>query len=160
MDSIIDQRLFSQVYELIKNYKRPILIIEGSGNLFAVRNVHKNIIFSSLSSLAVDFRLPIIFTQNEKESVEFIENLAKRVNKEKKDVQFKKKSAAGVFYELENFVSQIPKVNVSTSKILLENFKTIKNLTSKKAEDFEKVLSVGKIRAKFLEEFFNREYKS
>ena len=49
VNSIIDKRLFPQLINLARNYRRPILILEGSSNIFSLRNVnpqcHKSLNF-------------------------------------------------------------------------------------------------------------------
>ena len=159
INSILDKRLFSQCYNLITKYRKPILLIEGDLDLFSIRNIHKNIIYSTLCSLAIDYKIPIIFTKNVKESCELIENLISRLENKNKKLSYKTKSGFSENQKLENFISQIPKVNFVVARSLLKKFKTIKKIINAKENDFVKIENIGKIRAKNIFDFFNLEYK-
>ena len=159
INSILDKRLFKQAYNLIMKYRKPILLIEGNRDLFSIRNIHKNIIYSTLCSLAIDYKIPIIFTKSSEESVELIENLISRLENKNRKLQFKKQFSSGLNEELENFISQIPRINKINSISLLKNFGTIKNIINSSEGDFLKISGIGEKRAKNIYGFFNREYK-
>ena len=40
VNSILDKRLFPQLIDLAKNFKRPVLIIEGEENIYSIRNAN------------------------------------------------------------------------------------------------------------------------
>ena len=161
VNSIIDKRLFSQLKQLATNYKRPVLIIEGEENIFNIRNISKNVIVSSLLAIQVDFRIPIIFTKDQSDTVQNLIAIAKRRAKLNKNLQVSNlKSSKSQNEELENFVGNIPKINLQTSKKILSHFKSIEKLVNSKREEIENCEGVGKIRADFLYDFFRREYKN
>lgn len=159
VNSIIDKRLFPQLIDLAKNYKRPILIVEGKENIFALRNVNPNVIRATLSAIAVDLRMPIIFTDSMKESAQMILTITKRVYKDKKEISLvSEKGGLSEMQEIEKFVSTIPKVNVVTAKALLKHFGNVLELVNADEKRLVECEGVGKVRAKFLKEFFKREY--
>lgn len=160
INSIIDKRLFPQLMNLSSNYRRPVLILEGNENIFSIRNLNPNVIRSTLSAIAVDMRIPIIFTENLNETAQMILTIAKRTIKEKKEISLAdNKTSHSENEELEKFVSTIPKINVISAKSLLKNFKSIKELVNADEKELQEVEGIGKLRAKFLVEFFKREYK-
>lgn len=160
VNSIIDKRLFPQLIDLAKNYKRPVLILEGSENLFSIRNLNPNVIRATLSAIAVDLRMPIIYTNSIDETAQMVLTMVKRLNKEKKDISLvANKTAFSENEELEKFVSSIPKVNVSSAKAILAHFKTVKDLINASEKLLLECDGIGKVRAKFLVDFFEREYK-
>jgi len=160
VNSIIDKRLFPQLIDLAKNYQRPILILEGEENIFSLRNLNPNVIRATLSAIAVDLRIPIIYTNNLADTANMILTITKRAQKDKKDISLvAQKSSISENQELEKFVSSIPKINVSNAKKLLNYFKSIKNLVSAKEDKLQKVEGIGKGRAKNLKDFFTREYE-
>ncbi|MDD5177663.1 MAG: ERCC4 domain-containing protein [Candidatus Nanoarchaeia archaeon] len=91
VDSLVDQRLMGQMIKLRESFEKPILIIEGTENIYEVRNVHKNAIQGALSSIAVDFNIPIIYTKDAKETASLIKNIALRKDKKEKELQKKLK---------------------------------------------------------------------
>jgi len=160
VNSIIDKRLFPQLIDLAKNFRRPILIIEGSQNIFTLRNVNPNVIRSTLSAISVDLRIPIIFTDSIFETAQMVETIAKRTVREKKEISLvTDKRAFSENEELEKFVSSIPSVNVVTAKNLLTYFKSLNDLVGASEKELLKCAGIGKLRAKGLVEFFDREYK-
>lgn len=160
VNSILDKRLFLQLLDLARNYRRPVLILEGDENIFGLRNINPNVIRATLSAIAIDLRIPIIYTSNIKETAQMILTITKRTYKEKKEISLvANKSSHSENEELEKFVSTIPKVNVITAKGLLSHFKSIKELVNSTEKDLVECEGVGKVRAKYLLEFFEREYK-
>lgn len=161
VNSIIDKRLFPQLLELAKNYRRPLLIIEGLENIFSIRNVNPNVIRATLSAISIDLRMPIIFTDSMNETANMILTIAKRTRKDSKEVSLARdKQAFSEYQELEKFVSSIPRINVVSAKSLLKHFGSIKNLVNSDEKTLMSCEGIGKNRAKFLIEFFEREYKN
>ncbi|MDD5253700.1 MAG: ERCC4 domain-containing protein [Candidatus Nanoarchaeia archaeon] len=91
VDSIVDQRLMKQMVSLKDKFEKPLLIIEGTENIYEVRNVHKNAIQGALSSIALDFNIPILYTKDSKETASLIKNMALRENKKETELQKKLK---------------------------------------------------------------------
>ncbi len=160
VNSIIDKRLFPQLINLARNFKRPILILEGEENIYSLRNLNPNVIRATLSAIAVDLRIPIIVTSSLQETAQMIRTIAIRTQKDKKEISLvNDKKSFSENEEMEKFVSTIPKINVVNSKSLLREFKSIKDLINAKENDLIKIDGIGKGRAKFLVDFFEREYK-
>jgi ERCC4-type nuclease len=159
VNSILDKRLFLQLKNLVLKYRRPLLIIEGNENIFSVRNVNPNVIISSLMSVMVDFRIPIMFTKTPDETIENLVFIAKKRLKKNKNLKIDNKKILSSNQEnLENFIGTIPQINRTTAKQLLKYFGSVLKLTSATIEELEKVESIGKLRAKKIYEFFRLEY--
>jgi Fanconi anemia group M protein len=160
VNSIIDKRLFPQLIDLAKNYKRPILIIEGSQNIYTLRNINPNVIRATLSSIAIDLRIPIVYTDSMEETALMVQTIAKRNVRTKKDISLAdNKRSFSENEEIEKFVSSIPKINVVNAKGLLSKFGSIKKLVNAKEDKLIKIDGIGKGRAKNIFDFFNKEYK-
>ncbi|MDD5331226.1 MAG: helicase-related protein [Candidatus Nanoarchaeia archaeon] len=91
VDSLVDQRLMEQMIKLRENFEKPILIIEGTENIYEIRNVHKNAIQGALSSIAVDFNIPILYTKDPKETASLLKNISLRETKKQTEMQKKLK---------------------------------------------------------------------
>ncbi|MCH8519725.1 MAG: DEAD/DEAH box helicase family protein [Nanoarchaeota archaeon] len=160
VNSILDKRLLPQLLSLAKNYKRPILILEGDESIYAQRNVDDNLIRGVLCAISVDLRIPILYTQNLKDTVKMIITLTKRANKDKKEHSLHtNKSSISTNEELEKVISMIPTINISLSKEILKNFSTIEQLVYASKEDLEKIDGIGAKRADKIYTFLREEYK-
>ncbi|NOR84818.1 DEAD/DEAH box helicase, partial [archaeon] len=160
LQSIIDGRLFSQAKDLSKTFIRPLLIIEGE-NLYGKRQIHPNAIKGALNSLAIDFRIPILWTKNLDETTDLLITLAKKEQQDGKTFAIRgTRSTLNEKEELEYFVAGIPDVNTAIAKKLLNKFDTIKKLINAKEEQLTKIDSIAKTKAKKIKELFERKYKN
>jgi Fanconi anemia group M protein len=160
VNSILDKKIFRQIKDLAINYRRPILILEGSENIYSLRNVNPNVIRASISAIAIDFRVPIIFTDSIKETAQMVATITKRAYKDKKETSLvASKTSSTENEELEKFVSMIPKVNIITSRNILKKFGNIKNLVNASEKEILEVEGVGKLRAKNIKDFFERDWR-
>lgn len=160
VNSILDKRIFPQLIDLTKNYKRPILILEGEESIYAQRNVDDNMIRGVLCAISVDLRIPILYTQNLKDTVKMIITLTKRANKDKKEHSLHtNKSSISTNEELEKVISMIPTINLSLGRELLRNFTSIEKLTYASQKDLEQVEGIGKKRAEKIYNFLREEYR-
>ena len=162
LQSIIDQRLFTQLNDLVESYERPILILEGNPEiLFTERDIHPNTIRGVLSSIAVDYRVPIIWTLNARETAAQVFWLAYREQvKEKRDVairtNFKNNSVSN---QQEFIIAGLPSVNTKLSKRLLEEFKTVRKVFCCNEEKLKKVNGLGEKKAKKIWDLINSKYE-
>ncbi|MCA9495686.1 MAG: Hef nuclease, partial [Nanoarchaeota archaeon] len=129
--------------------------------IYSIRNIHPNVIRATLSSIAVDLRIPIIFTNNLADTAQMVLSILKRANREKKEISLvSEKRAFSEDEEIEKFVSSIPKINVVNAKGLLKHFSSIKKLIGASKEELQSCSGIGKKRAEFLYNFFRREYNN
>ena len=66
--------------------KLPLLIIEGSENIYSLRNFHPNSIRGMLASIAIDFQIPILFTRNIKDTAALLTIIVQRLEKPIKNI--------------------------------------------------------------------------
>ena len=143
IDSIIHDRLFSQLRKLKSAYLRPILVIEGE-NIY--RNLHPNAVRGAIASIVTDFAVPIIQTKDAKETAEFILAIAKREQEMKGRgvIEHVAKTKRTLREEQEHIVSVITNVGGVIAKNLLEHFQTIEKIATAEEEELAKVPKVGK----------------
>ncbi len=160
VNSIIDKRLFPQLINLAKNFRRPLLILEGDENIYSIRNVNPNVIRATISAITVDLRIPIIYTNSITDTKEMILTIARRTQKTKKDISLAgSKMSATENEEIEKVLSSVPKINVVIAKQLLAKFKTLKKVANANEKQLLSIEGVGNLRAKYIKDFFEREYK-
>jgi Fanconi anemia group M protein len=158
VDSIIDNRLFEQLQEL-QQFGRTVLIIEGE-NLYTHRDIDPKAIRGALSSLALDYQIPVIWTDDEKDTVETLRALAQREQEEEgREVQVRgTKSGMTDEETLEFIVAGIPDVNTKIAERLLEEFGTVRKIFTASPSELEEVEGVGEKTAEKIVDYSTREY--
>jgi ERCC4-related helicase len=162
VESIIDGRLLQQVKELKKNFERPLLVISGTEDIYSIRNVHANSIRGTLSAIAIDFGVPILYTKNTKDTAMLFKIIAKReqedvgnifsVHPEKRNLSIKEQQ--------EYIISSLPGVGSNLARPLLKYFKSVKNVITADIGDLEKVEKIGRKKADAIKKIVDREYVS
>jgi len=161
IQSIIDQRIFKQIREISECFERPLIILEGNPDLlFIERNVHPNTIRGALASIAIDYKTPIIWTRNSKETANQIYWIAYREQvKEKKGLAIRcPRKLVSLGSRQEFLIAGLPHINTKLSRNLLKKFRTPKKVFSAKEERLMKVEGIGKEKAKKIWELLNKEY--
>lgn len=162
LQSIIDQRLFKQMEELVCSYEKPVLILEGNPELlFLERNMHANTVRGVLSSIAIDYRIPIIWTHNSRETAAQIYWMAYREQvKDKKEMQIRcNKRNHTLAHTQEFLVSGLPNVSNVLSRRLLKHFGSVRDVYDATPEELMKVEGIGKEKAKRIWELINTGYE-
>ena len=162
LGSIVNQRIFTQIADLKQSYERPVLMIEGNPEVLNFeRNVHPNAIRGVLSSIAIDYSIPIMWTANTKESAGMIHWIAKREQDDmKKEIQIRAKTTPFSDANHQEFiVAGLPTVSNILSRRLLKKFKTVKKVFSAKQEQLMKIDGIGEEKAKKIWEMLNKEYE-
>ena len=78
VDSIIDGRLLEQAKTLVHNYERPLIVVQGTQDIYAMRNIHPNAIRGMLSTIAISYGIPIIHTRDEHDTAALLQTIARR----------------------------------------------------------------------------------
>lgn len=162
ISSLLDQRIFHQLKNLSESYERPVLLIEGNPELlFAESNVNPNAIRGALASIAIDSKIPVLWTQNSKDTAAFIYWIAYREQVKEKSIlsiRSTKKPKTPKQHQ-EYLVAGLPNINSKLSKVLLKHFKTPRKLFCASLEKLQEVDGIGKKKAERILELLNKEYK-
>ena len=86
IESLLDGRLLQQVKTMRTSFERPMIIVEGNNDIYSIRNIHPNAIRGALSTIAVDFQIPILFTKTTKDTAAMIAVLLKESRKLVKEI--------------------------------------------------------------------------
>lgn len=137
--SIINKRITQQLLEL-KQYPIPILVLEGlesedpySGSL------HENAFRGFILSVIKDYKVPIIYTLNEKDTAKYISVLAKKQPKKEFSLRASKINLSEK-ERLQFILEGFPQIGPTTAKKLLKHFKTLKNLANTSESDLKEVI--------------------
>ncbi|MFX1245790.1 MAG: ERCC4 domain-containing protein [Promethearchaeota archaeon] len=153
VDSIIDGRLFqppspnqdSQLARLAQQ-KFPLLLIQVEIDAIE-RQIHINSFMGAISSIILDFQIPIVFTRTDSETAALLYQLAKHeqgdasveyslptVSKKEQNIR-----------EIQLFMlAAIPGINVAKAKGLLEKFQTIQAIALADLDELMAVPQIGK----------------
>jgi len=146
--SIYDGRLFAQCSELVTHYAKPVLIIEGSNDMFEEVVDNPMVIYGALASVALDFRIAVIHTPSVSHTAKALVAMANRAFKGKPGPLLRKvKKSNPVQIQQLSILASLPGVGDKLAKRLLVKFKTpIKALNASTAE-LARVEGMGYARA-------------
>jgi len=137
--SIINKRIFSQMQEL-QQYPSYLLIIEGiSEEDIYAGIIHENALRGFMISAALDYRIPIIFTKNEKDTVKYLSVLAnkkgdKAISLRASKIMLSKEEK--IQFILEGF----PHIGPMKAKALLKKFGSIKDIINASEQELKEIL--------------------
>ncbi len=161
LGSVMNGRLFNQLEELSRNFESPVLIIEGNPELlWHESGMHPNAIRGALASITVDYRVPIIWTRNSRETAAQVHWIAYREQKKNRnEVSIRgEKRPVDRPGQQEYVVAGLPHVNSTLSRRLLKHFGSVKKVFNAKPERLMKVDKIGEKRARQIFELLNSGY--
>ena len=139
ISSMINKRLFQQLNE-IKKYPKHILIIENLNNKYSESGINENAVKGMILSVLLDYQIPIIFTKNEEDTANFLILLAKRQNKDKREISMRPTKSNQTLEEQKRFILEgFPGIGPSLSKELLNNFKSLRNVFNASDEELKQI---------------------
>ena len=126
VSSIMDKRLHKQAKELVDNFKKPLMIIEGT-ELYS-GYIHPNAIRGAIASIAVDFGIPIIPTRSPEDTAAMINRIAIREQtNDKSEIQIRTEKKPLTTWEQQIYIIEsLPNVGPVTARKLLEEFTSVK----------------------------------
>lgn len=143
ISSIMDKRLHKQAKELVENFKKPLMIIEGT-ELYS-GFIHPNAVRGAMASIAVDFGIPIIPTRSPEDTAAMINRIAIREQThEKSDIQIRTEKKPLTTWEQQLYVIEsLPNVGPVTARKLLEEFQSVKGVINASEDDLKRVEGIG-----------------
>ncbi len=162
LNSMLDGRLFSQLIDLRANCKKPLMIVEGKQkDLFTLRNIHENAVKGALSSILLDYQVPILFTESIQETVSFLHLIAKREQLGKaKEIRLRVGRKGLSENELQQFVVEsLPSIGPTLAKNLLKEFGSIKKIFNANEKELMKADKIGEKKAKEIRKLIDSDYK-
>ncbi len=162
LQSIIDGRLFEQITSMKSNYEKPLLLIEGDfQQIYTLRNIHKNSIIGALTSAALNYGVPVLFTAYPRETVDFLHNIAKREQFGKdKDIRLRIGRKKMTPSEQQRFVVEsLPFIGPKLARSLLNEFGSVKEIVNATPKELQKVEKMGEKKAKQIRKVLDSQYK-
>jgi len=159
VDSIVDNRLFDQIQD-IKQFQNPVLLLEGE-NLYTHRDIAPEAIQGALSSIILDYEMPILWSDHEEETTELLLSMARREQQERdKDVQVRGSSEGTTQAEMQEFIAAgLPGVNTKIAERLLNEFDTLEKIFTASEEELKQVEGIGQKKAEKIRSTVTRKYR-
>ncbi|MBN1160233.1 MAG: DEAD/DEAH box helicase [Candidatus Diapherotrites archaeon] len=150
VSSLIDGRLFSQVTELKENFDKPLIIVEGEGDIYSIRNVSPNAIRGAMSSLLLDYGIPIYVSKGIEDTAEILNVIARREQLDlKKEVRLRGEKRAMLLPENQQYIIEgLPGVGPTLAKQLLKHFGSVKAVITASERELLQAEGIGPQRAK------------
>jgi Fanconi anemia group M protein len=158
LTSLMDGRLFDQIKRMRESYLAPLLVIEGDEPLTA-RNVSPGAVYGALGSILTDFRIPVMFTKDGKETAVLLKAIAARERKEDRPLKLRGEKGSMAMHERQQYIVEgLPNVSGTMAQRLLSYFGTIQALSQADEKELCKVKGVGKKTAKDIMKVFKAMY--
>ena len=150
--------MFRQIADLARTYDRPILILEGR-DLYTTQ-MNASSIRGALASVAVDYGVPIIPTEDQDETASVIALLARREMKEGREPKVHgHKTARTLKGQQEYLISAIPSVGPTVAKNMLKHFGSVEKIMTASLDELQEVKLVGPKIAERIRELVGGDYK-
>ena len=159
INSVYDGRLFIQCSDLINHYSKPFIIIEGNITDLDKReklNLDSKVIvdkirvaYDTLIKIALEFRIPILYTPSIYYTAELLIHLASNPSKDKNDGPLLKKiKKSNPFYIQQLYVlTSLPGIGTKLATRLLDKFHSPKNVLNASIAELARVPGLGNMRA-------------
>lgn len=160
--SIIDKRLLTQIRELKNNFERPLIIIEGTEDIYSVRNIHPNAIRGMLATIAISYGIPILYSKDQRDTAELIISIAKREQEELgSNFEMHSEPKPLIAKELQEYIVQsLPNVGSTLAKSLLQEFKSVKRIFNADVNELKGIENIGTKKAEAIKKIIDSDYES
>ncbi|MFC1685780.1 ERCC4 domain-containing protein [Nanoarchaeota archaeon] len=162
--SMINKRLVHQLKDLKKNFKKPLLLVEGIAEEDIYKpsshpKINENAVRGMLTSVALDLEVPMIFTDDSQDTAKYLHLLLRRMNKPQKEFSLTITRKAHSLKERQQIIIEgFPSVGPNLAKNLLKHFKSINAIMNADIRELTKVPKVGKKKAEIIKRIIDTKY--
>lgn len=143
ISSTLNKRLPEQLTNL-KKYPKQFLIIEGFYYNYSQDHsqIHENAIRGMFISVAIDFQIPIIFTENEEDTARFLILTARKYEKQKSKTTIRPSKTFKSLEERKQFILEgFPGIGPTISKQLIKEFSSLQKIFNASTEQLKLITS-------------------
>ena len=159
ISSIFDGRLFDQCNRLKEHFKFPIILLEE--NVDEIESITENplVFYGALSTIAVDFKIPVIPTPNASHTAKLLVSLSSRKESIKGPLLKKIKKSNDIQKQQLIVLCSLPGIGEKTAIRMLEKFGTPLKALSSSTKDLAKIPGLGELRAKKIKKMLQEKSK-
>ena len=160
MSSIFDGRLFDQCSRLKEHFQHPIILMEG--NVDEIDSITENplIFYGALSTIAIDFKIPIIPTSSASHTAKLLVSMCSRKESSKGPFLKKIKKSNDLQRQQLSTLCSLPGVGEKTAKRMLKKFGSPLEVFTAPYTELSKVEGLGASRAKKIKKMLESKNKS
>jgi len=157
--SIVDGRMFSQLFNLTSGYPRAAIIVEGETS---EGRISKEALLGAYAAIVSDFGASIFFTRSMEKTAELVLALAKHEQLAKKTPMrvFAKRKTLTASANQRAIAEMLPMVGPKLARALLEHFGNVESLFTANEAELRKVEGMGAKRAKAIRSIIENSYDS
>ena len=159
ISSIFDGRLFDQCNRLKEHFQFPIILLEG--NVDEIESITENplVFYGALSTIAIDYKIPIIPTPNASHTAKLLVSLSSRKESIKGPLLKKIKKSNDVQKQQLSVLCSLPGVGEKIAIRMLEKFESPLKVLSASTKDLAKIPGLGESRAKKIKKMLEKKSK-
>jgi len=159
MSSVFDGRLFDQCSRLKEHFEFPILLVEG--NVDEIEDITDNplIFYGAMSTVAIDFKIPIIPTPNATHTAKLLVSLCSRKDIPKGPYLKKIKKSSDLQKQQLSILCSLPGIGEKFAVRMLEKFGTPFKVFTATTIELAKVEGLGEARAKKIKKILESKSK-
>ncbi|MCD6093164.1 MAG: hypothetical protein J7J38_04075 [Candidatus Aenigmarchaeota archaeon] len=159
VQSIVDKRMFNQLKNMKENFPIQLLIIEGNG--LYDNNVNADAIRGALASIAINFRVPILWTKSPKETADMLYIIAKREQfGEKRPIRVRgERKPKDIKRCQEYLIAGLPDIDSIRARNLLKHFKCPEFVFTASEKELRRVNGIGKELARKIRDVIEKDYE-
>lgn len=160
MSSIFDGRLFDQCSRLKEHFQNPIILIEG--NVDEIDSITENplIFYGALSTIAIDFKIPIIPTSSASHTAKLLVSMCSRKQSHKGPFLKKIRKSNDLQKQQLSTLCSLPGVGEKTAIRMLKKFGSPLQVFTAPYTELSKVEGLGESRAKKIKKMLESKNKS
>ncbi|MFW5852517.1 MAG: DEAD/DEAH box helicase [Nanoarchaeota archaeon] len=161
VDSIIDGRLLGQLKSLKEHYLRPLIVVEGTEDVYSIRKIDPKAIQGMLATITVSYGIPILYTRNSRETASLIYMITKREQDEGyKEFTMHSAKPLTLKEQQEYLISSLPGIGPKLAKPLLEKFGSPEKVFSASIKELQQIDLIGKKKAENIQTILKEDYEN
>ena len=159
MSSIFDGRLFDQCSRLKEHFQHPIILIEG--NVDEIDSITENplIFYGALSTIAIDFKIPIIPTSSASHTAKLLVSMCSRKESHKGPFLKKIRKSNDLQRQQLSTLCSLPGVGEKTAIRMLKKFGSPLQVFTAPYTELSKVEGLGESRSKKIKKMLESKNK-
>ena len=160
ISSVFDGRLFDQCNRLKEHYENPAIIIEG--NVDEIDKITENplVFYGAISSVALDFKIPIIPTSNASNTAKLLIAMCARQGNMKGPFLKKIRKSGDLNNQQLSILCSLPGVGEKLATRMLEKFGSPNNSLNASVTDLAKIQGMGDSRAQKIRKILDTKTKN